>query len=127
MTSESLSDSFDAARAANHATVKGWVEEATAGFLTCESATTITHGDALSIQRADGQLLDGRETHPSQPVTGVLFRIYVPSYRQLNRRHRSVLRELRDAVRSVLVGFVDETPDDAYFALHNFERKNHLS
>lgn len=61
----------------------------------------------IAITRADGKPFDGAEAaRHGVPITGIGVSIDVSRVRKFDRRHRTVLAQVRDGVRTVLVKYV---------------------
>lgn len=118
---------FDAMASANLATLQRWVSEASAGFLTVEKFPG--HSFGFTISRQDGQPMDGKKVHgfgDDRPITGVGVRIDFSRVRKMDRRWKVAMRDVRNAVRTVLVGYVADPPMETWGALSMFEYRNKI-
>lgn len=111
---------------ANVATVAQWVSDASAGLLTATYERGLVN-HSLVIKMADASPFHD-DTFPGATVTGVQVTCYVPTYSKLDRRNRTTMREVHDAVRMILCGYLRPDVDDldAFSALANFARRNRL-
>ena len=111
----------------NLTTLARWATEASSGFLTVRRVD-VPGGDRwVSLERADRKPLyvDGETV-----ISGVLAPVWVPSAKRIDRRHRTVMRQLAGAVRRLLVerhraGDL-ALPETWALALSNFERRNRI-
>lgn len=122
---------------ANIATIEQWIIRASAGKLT---GTFDKAGD-WSLRRSDGENLGEHEAFGEvRPITGHGARIHTPNWRVLDRRHRSVMADVADAVENVASwlaqqdrnrggqGFVTcDLASDLLHASGRFRRNNRLS